>query len=108
MWALADSHNGYFHHFQVYTGKEGSSEKQLGQRVVKNLMKGKLHHVFFNNYFTSEKLLCDIEKDIYACGTVLIDQRLSSTLKKGQAEEVCICMYSYVCVCVHVPVCVSK
>ena len=36
--ALANSHNGYFHKFQVYTSKEGSEEKQLGQRVVKDLM----------------------------------------------------------------------
>ena len=37
VWVLGDSHNGYFHTFQVYTGKEGSGEKQLGQRVVKDL-----------------------------------------------------------------------
>ena len=45
VWALADSHNGYFHKFQVYAGKEGSGEKQLGQRVVKDLtqnLKGKI------------------------------------------------------------------
>ena len=50
VWVLADSHNGYFHKFQVYTGKEGSGEKQLGQRVVKDLtqeLKGKHHHPFF-------------------------------------------------------------
>ena len=55
VWALADSHNGYFHKFQVYTGKEGSGEKQLGQRVVKDLtqdLKDKNHHVFFDNFFT--------------------------------------------------------
>ena len=35
VWVLGDSHNGYFHKFQIYTGKEGSGEKQLVQRVVK-------------------------------------------------------------------------
>ena len=53
VWALADSHNGYFHKFQVYTGKEGSGEKQLGQRVVKDLtqhLKGQNYHVFFDNF----------------------------------------------------------
>ena len=73
VWALADSHNGYFHKFQVYTGKEGSGEKHLGQRVVKDLtqhLKGKHHHVYFDNFFTSEQLLRDLaEDDIYACGT---------------------------------------
>ena len=60
VWALADSHNGYFHQFQVYTGKEGSGEKQLGQRVIKDLtkhLKGK-HHVFFDNFFLPVSSCC--------------------------------------------------
>jgi hypothetical protein len=79
VWALADSHNGYFHYFQVYTGKEGSGEKQLGQRVVKDLtkhLKGKNHHVFFDNFFTSQQLLRDLANDdIYSCGTARKDRR---------------------------------
>ena len=79
VWALADSHNGYFHYFQVYTGKEGSGEKHLGQRVVKDLtkhLKGKHNHVFFDNYFTSKQLLRDLAKDnICACGTARKDRR---------------------------------
>ena len=54
VWALADSHNGYFHKFQVYTGKEGSGEKQLGQRVVKDLtqhLKGKKSPCLFQQLF---------------------------------------------------------
>ena len=77
VWALADSHNGYFHYFQVYTGKEGSGEKHLGQRVVKNLTKhfrGKNHHVVFD-IFTREQLLCDLAADIYACGTAQKNRR---------------------------------
>ena len=31
VWVLADSQNGYFHTLQVYTGREGSEEKKLGQ-----------------------------------------------------------------------------
>lgn len=50
VWALADSHNGYFHKFQVYRGKERSRVKQLGQRVVvKDLtqhLKRRNDHVF--------------------------------------------------------------
>ena len=53
VWVLGDSHNGYFHTFLVYTGKEGIEEKQLGQRVVKDLtrlLKGKNHHVFLTTF----------------------------------------------------------
>ena len=35
VWVLADSHNGYFQKFQVYTWKEGNRvEHGLGERVV--------------------------------------------------------------------------
>ena len=74
VWVLADSHNGYFSHFEVYTGKKGNTaEKNLGVRVVKTLtaeLKGKGHHVFFDNFFTNEQLLQDLlADDIYSCGT---------------------------------------
>ena len=79
VWVLGDSHNGYFYTFQVYTGKEGSEEKQLGQRVVKELtrlLKGKNRHVIFDNFFTSEQLLHDLlDDDILACGTARIDYK---------------------------------
>ena len=112
VWALADSHNGYFHKFQVYTGEEGSGEKQLGQRVVKDLtqhLKGRNHHVFFDNFFTSEQLLSDLAEDnIFACGTARKDRRgFPPTLKNAKLKNrsacvhvtcVCVC----VCVCMHV------
>ena len=101
VWALADSHNGYFHKFQVYTGKEGSGEKQLGQRVVKDLtqhLKGRNHHVFFDNFFTSEKLLRDLAEDdiiLYACGTARKDRRgFPPALKTAKLKNRC----AYVCV----------
>ena len=57
MWVRADSRNGYFSLFEVYTGKKkGAFELQLGARVVKDLTKelqGKWKHVYFNNFFTS-------------------------------------------------------
>ena len=56
-----------------------SGEKQLGQRVVKDLtrlLKGKNHHVFFDNFFTSEQLLQDLLDDgILACGTARKDHK---------------------------------
>ena len=76
----------------MYTGKEGSGEKQLGQRVVKDLtrlLKGKNHHVFFDNFFTSEKLLQDLlEDDIFACGTARKDRKgFPSALKKAKLKN---------------------
>ena len=49
VWVLADSSNGYFSKFEVYTGKGATAEKGLGMRVVKALtseLKGQNHHVF--------------------------------------------------------------
>ena len=74
VWVLADSHNGYFSRFEVYTGKKGNTtEKNLGVRAVKTRkceQKGKGCHVFFDNFFTNEQLLQDLlADDIYSCGT---------------------------------------
>ena len=45
VWVRADSKNGYFSQFEMYTGKKkGAVEHQLGTRVVKDLtedLKGK-------------------------------------------------------------------
>lgn len=74
VWVLADSHNGYFWRFEVYTGKQGDKvQKGLGAQVVKSLtqeLKGKNFHVYFDNFFNSFDLLNDLVLDnIYACGT---------------------------------------
>ena len=74
VWVAADSTNGYFSRFEIYTEKKGNTvEHGLGARVVKTLtshLTGKYHRVFFDNYFTNLKVLEDLEKDkIYACGT---------------------------------------
>ena len=79
VWVLGDSNNGYFSKLEVYTGKGASAEKGLGTRVVKELtseLKGKNHHVFFDNFFTNHNLLADLVKDgIYSCGTARKDRR---------------------------------
>ena len=80
VWVLADCHNGYFSQFEVYTGKKGNTaEKDLGMRVVKTLtaeLKGKRHHVFFDNFFTNEHFLQDLlADDIYSCGTARKGQK---------------------------------
>jgi len=73
-WALACS-SGYLHNFQLYTGKIGDTvEKNLGKRVVEDmcqLVDGKYHKVFFDNYFNSVDLQVSLyAKKIYASGTV--------------------------------------
>ena len=79
VWVLADSTNGYFWNMQVYTGKEKSSERGLGTRVVKDLtepLRQKYHHVYFDNFFSSVGLLEDLEEvGLYACGTARTDRK---------------------------------
>ena len=109
---------------KVYTGKEGSGKKHLGQRVVKDLtqhLKGKHHHVFVDNFFTSEELLRDLAKDdVYACGTARKDRTgfppalKTAKLKNRSAHSkytyvsvhacVCECMWvcTDVCACIRV------
>ena len=74
IWVRADAH-GFVCEFQVYTGKiDGLAEKQLGERVVKDLtnkIKNKNYQVYFDNYFSSINLLIDLkENGILACGTL--------------------------------------
>ena len=104
VWVLGDSSNGYFCNFQVYTGKVGDTvETGLGARVVKDLtsdLKGKYHHVFFDNFFSSVSLLADLEKEgVYSCGTARKDRRgFPTALKKPSLPNRCVTMG----LCVHV------
>ena len=65
VWVLADSSNGYFIYLEVYEGKKGKKpEDGLGARVVKDLtadFQHRWHRVFFDNFFTSKSLICDLE-----------------------------------------------
>lgn len=96
VWCLADQ-SGYLYRFQIYTGKVGDkAEKNLGERVVKDLMRGlehKNHRLFIDNYFCSYKLLLDLKNDsIWTCGTVLFNRkhipqmRSEKELKRGDTD----------------------
>ncbi len=81
-WMLADSHTGFCIHADMYTGaKQGQGVTEgLGYKVVMELSKycaGKYHHMFIDNYFTSMKLMTDLqtERQIYATGTVRINYK---------------------------------
>jgi hypothetical protein len=77
----------------VYTGKDGSnSEVGLGGKVVKELtshLKGKGHHCYMDNFFTSPQLLVDLNKDgIYGCGTVRTNRKgFPPQLKKPNLDN---------------------
>nr|XP_023022033.1 piggyBac transposable element-derived protein 4-like [Leptinotarsa decemlineata] len=95
VWMLANK-NGYCQKFEIYTGKSEDTEKNLGARVVKNLLKGmeeKHHVIYFDNYLTSVQLLEDLKtKNIHAFGTVNPSRRLlpnfkpDKLLKRGEPQ----------------------
>ena len=83
LWALAEALTGYCLRFQIYTGKcGGKAEHGLSHRVVMDLMEQyyhKNHHVYFDNFHSSPKLLKDLAaKDTFASGTMRIDHGLFS------------------------------
>ena len=79
VWMRADGITGYVSQFQVYVGKEVSSETGLGARVVKDLtstLVDKNYHIFCDNFFTSVKLFHQLHSNgIYATGTIRADRR---------------------------------
>ncbi len=56
LWMRADSTSGYISHFELYQGEiRDKVEKGLGANVVMRLTEsihGRLHHVYYDNYFT--------------------------------------------------------
>ena len=79
VWMRADGVTGYVSQYQVYVGKEVSSETGLGARVVKDLtstLVDKYYHIFCDNFFTSVKLFHQLHRDgVYATGTIRADRR---------------------------------
>lgn len=82
VWMAADSSHGYVLNFDVYLGKEADGRRRnygLGYDVVTKLITpfmNRNHHVFFDNFFTSTKLLEDLKAtDTYACGTVRCNRK---------------------------------
>jgi hypothetical protein len=75
VWMLCDGNNAYLSRFDVYLGRQTTAtEHGLGHSVVTKLTEH-LHQtfrwVFFDNFFTSLKLLKDLlAKGLYSCGTV--------------------------------------
>ncbi|GFW81239.1 piggyBac transposable element-derived protein 4 [Trichonephila clavipes] len=78
VWMRCDS-SGFACEFQIYTGKTEEVERNLGERVIRNLSQkllGKNYVLFFDNYFTSYDLLKHLEtQNITACGTVNMSRK---------------------------------
>ena len=75
MWVRADV-NGYICDFAVYTGKEGEVERDLGGKAVKKLVEplaGGHYHIYFDNYFSSVKLLEDLQEVVLAMVLLLVE-----------------------------------
>jgi hypothetical protein len=81
VWMRANPYNGFAHEIQIYTGRQGNvgPEVNLSSRVVKDLtssLKGKFHHIYCDNFFSSPQLFLDLYRDgLLACGTVRMNRK---------------------------------
>ena len=96
VWMRADSITGYISQFQIYVGKETSTERGLGARVIKDLTRNlvlKNYHIFCDKFFTSIKLFQELYQErVYATGTLRADRRgfppdLKEYVTKGFEER---------------------
>lgn len=89
LWVLADK-SGYVVEFEIYTGKCGDIRQyDLGPTVVRRLtenLAGRNYNVYIDNYFVSYFLMEDLkDKQINACGTVLIDRKNLPTFQETKS-----------------------
>ena len=76
VWMVVDASNSFVINHKVYLGKQPGRVLANGLRhsVVMELMNpflNKNHHVYFDNFFSSPKLLEDLQDEgTYACSTV--------------------------------------
>ena len=62
VWVCADAKTAYIMRFSIYTGKANDIGKGLAYCVVMNLLQdylGKHYKVYFDNFYTSPKLVAD-------------------------------------------------
>ena len=100
VWVRADSVNGYFCDFEVYTGRatdgETTSDFGLGERVVLELtecLRGGHYQIYCDNYFSTCRLFDTLSNhQLYGCGTARPTRRqFPETLKHvrpGRGEHV--------------------
>ena len=99
VWALCEAVSGYCLQFQIYTGKSADgAEHGLAYRVVFDLILPYLdkgYHLFFDNFYTSLKLLKDLlARATYSCGTIRSDRGAfpvsfrNAKLERGETEYI--------------------
>ncbi len=113
VWVRADSVNGYVCDLDVYTGKEESTELELGAKVVKKLSRplaGGNYHLYYDNFFSSVKLCEDLlEEGLYTCGTFRRDRKnVPTEIKETKlGRYICIhftkkvMLHQCACACTH-------
>ena len=74
IWMMCSS-NGYSYNFEIYCGKDPTRIIPLGSHVVNTMLQPMTtnvnHIVFFDNFFTSHRLLVELAgRNIRACGNV--------------------------------------
>ena len=80
VWSLCDPITAYLFNYQIYLGKEETSEKEipLDECVVFDLISGhnfQGKHLYFDDFFTSLRLLENLKlQNIKACGTIRSDR----------------------------------
>ncbi|KAK3735838.1 hypothetical protein QZH41_007478 [Actinostola sp. cb2023] len=99
VWIAADSKNGFVVNHKVYLGKEKDKRREngIGYDVVTGMTSpfyNKYHHVYFDNFFSSPKLLDDLLKqNTYACSTVRPNRKglppCSKQKLKNTGETLC-------------------
>ncbi|KAK0137988.1 PiggyBac transposable element-derived protein 4 [Merluccius polli] len=74
VWVMSESSTGYVTNFQIYAGREGSTEKGLAHHVVMDLARpyyGSHLSVYMDNFYTGVSLFEEMKSHgLYACGTV--------------------------------------
>ena len=97
VWCCCDPSNGYMLDFRFYTGKkEAPIPHGLGHHVVMTLASrflDKNHHFYFDNYFSSARLVKDLlTRSTYSCATTRQNRKdwprdLRSKINKGECRK---------------------
>ena len=74
IWMMCSS-NEYPFNFEIYCGKDPNRTTPLGSHIINTMLQpitnNENHVVFFDNFFTSHRLLVELAgRNICVCGTV--------------------------------------